>query len=237
MQTDTTLTLERLQAGLILPVNKPEGWTSFDVVKKLRNAARIKKVGHAGTLDPFATGLLLICLSRATKQVPQLMALEKEYLGIIRLGQTMDTDDRTGRVLKEAPVPPLTGAQIEETLEKFRGEVDQIPPMFSAIKQGGKRLYKLARQGKLVERKARKVHIHTLELLELREAELSVRVVCSRGTYIRALARDIGEVLGCGAYLHALQRTRIGHFELATAWEVDTLAEKIKELRRAHGSL
>lgn len=225
-------TLEALHKGLILPVNKPAGWTSFDVVNKLRMVSRVKKVGHAGTLDPFATGLLLICFGKATRQSAELMELEKEYTGIIELGRETDTHDITGRVIRESVVPELEAADIERAMQRYRGPIDQVPPMYSALKRGGRRLYELARQGVEVERAPRRVVIYRFDLLDYHPPELHFRMVCSRGTYVRAVARDLGRDLGCGAYLKTLIRTRIGDYTLDQAWELSALVQEIKRQKQ-----
>ncbi len=227
-----SFTLDELHREKILPVNKPAGWTSFDVVNKLRFASRVKKVGHAGTLDPFATGLLLICFSRATKQVANLMELEKEYRAVVQLGKTTDTDDPTGKVLAEAPVPELAREALLPVLQKYVGEIEQVPPIYSALKKDGKRMYELARQGREVTPEPRRVKIHSIDLLGFERDTIEIRVVCSRGTYIRALARDIGRDLGCGAHLKSLVRTRIGSYRLEEAWQLDALVGEIKKQKQ-----
>ena len=216
------------EKGEILNINKPIGWTSFDVVKKVRNHIRVK-VGHAGTLDPFAAGVLLLCTGRATKQVPRLMALEKEYVAQLELGVVTDTLDPTGQVVVRRQVPQLNATQIEQICQGFTGEIEQVPPMFSAVKVNGRRLYELARKGKTIERQPRKVTIYELELLDLESPFLTVRVVCSKGTYIRSLASDLGEALGCGAYVKALTRTRIGPYRLEEAWTVEGFIREISK--------
>ena len=203
--------------GEILNINKPAGWTSFDVVKKIRNTTREKKVGHAGTLDPFATGVLLICTGGATKKVSHLMKLDKEYLAEIELGKTTDTYDPTGIFLTHNSIGDFNIEQIERICQKFRGEIWQVPPMFSALKIGGERLYKKARRGEVVEREPRKITIYELEIMEYCRPFLNLRIVCSKGSYIRSIANDIGKELGCGAYLKTLQRTRIGNFTIEDA--------------------
>ena len=207
--------------GKVLNINKPEGWTSFDVVKKIRSTIRVKKVGHAGTLDPFATGVLLVCTGRATKQVEDLMQLEKEYVAELELGKTTDSFDRTGKILSETEVGQLAETEIQGVCAQFEGETLQTPPMYSALKINGQRLYELARKGITVERRPRKINIYRLDVLNMEIPSVTVRVVCSRGTYVRALAHDIGERLGCGAYLKALVRSRIGSYRLADAMTIE----------------
>ncbi|RMD93408.1 MAG: tRNA pseudouridine(55) synthase TruB [Calditrichaeota bacterium] len=229
--------LEELKAGKILAVNKPADWTSFDVVNKLRRVSKIKKVGHAGTLDPFATGLLLICFAKATKQVNELVDLEKEYEGTIVLGTETDTHDLTGKIRATHSVPELKIEDLENVIAHYRGEIEQIPPMYSAVKHKGQRLYQLARKGKQVERPARKVKIFRFDILSLNKTSFDFRIVCSKGTYIRALARDIGRELGCGAYVHRLVRTRIGSYRLEHAWDLDALVKQIKSQHFDNGNI
>jgi tRNA pseudouridine55 synthase len=217
--------------GEILNINKPAGWTSFDVVKKIRVAIRVNKVGHAGALDPFATGVLLICTGAATKQVQNLMNFEKEYLAEIELGKTTDTYDRTGVVLTETDASAIAFADVQQAAKEFEGEIYQTPPMYSALKMHGQRLYKLARRGEVVARPPRKITIQTLELVGFENPRVTLRVVCSKGTYIRALAHDLGARLGCGAFLQALVRTRIGPYRLAESITIDELLAKINLAR------
>lgn len=201
--------------------------TSFDVVRRIRRWTGCRKVGHAGTLDPSATGVLLVCTGLATKRVSELMHLEKEYEGTIELGTATDTDDAEGRVLKQAPVPRFVLGDIASVLKKFEGEIAQIPPMFSALKQNGRRLYKIARRGEVVFREPRKVQVYALNILEWERPFIRVRVRCSRGTYIRALARDIGDALNTGGHLKTLRRTRIGSYSSEDSYSLETLKEII----------
>lgn len=218
----------------ILLVDKAADMTSHDVVAYIRKHFQIKKVGHAGTLDPFATGLLILCLGQATKIAQYLVDCDKEYLAVLKLGETTDTQDCTGQVLEGRDIPALKKEDISKTFEQFVGEISQIPPMFSAKKVQGKRLYELARAGKTVERKARNVTIHELEFLEMSLPYLRFRVLCSKGTYIRTLAHDIGEVLGCGAHLTELRRTRIGQFALSEAYSLEQLTLIAKQQDKEH---
>ncbi len=208
-------------AGL-LNIDKPAGITSHDVVSRVRRAARMRRVGHAGTLDPLATGVLLVCLGRATRLVEYLTGRPKTYEAAIRLGQTTDTYDAEGAVTAERPVA-FTEADLARALARFRGEIEQVPPMYSAVKQGGQPLYKLARQGKEVARPPRRVTIYQLDVLDWRPPLLSLRIVCSKGTYIRSLAHDLGEALGSGGHVAALRRTAVGGFTLDTAAPLDVL--------------
>ena len=216
-----------LNAGKIVAIDKPVDWTSFDVVNKLRGMTKVKKVGHAGTLDPFATGLLLLCFASATKQVNQLMELEKEYQGVFELGSETDSHDITGKVVSQHPVPDLSRTQIESAAKKYSGEILQVPPMFSALKRDGKKLYELARQGKEVELAARSVKVYAFDILEVSLPEIRFRIACSRGTYIRAIARDLGRDLGCGAFLKTLRRTRVGAYTVADALSIQQFAERL----------
>lgn len=207
----------------LLVVDKPEGLTSFDVVAVLRRHLKTKKAGHTGTLDPMATGVLPVCLGDATRLVPFILEGDKAYEARVRLGAATDSQDRTGKVVAEAPVPALSGDQIEQALARFRGEIDQAPPMFSAVRVDGQRLYDLARQGKEVERASRRVTVYSLELLEVALPELALRVRCSKGTYVRTLAHELGEALGCHAHLTALRRIESAGFTLAQAVTLDDL--------------
>lgn len=215
------------EAGEVLNVDKPLGMTSFGVVERIRRWTGCRKVGHAGTLDPLATGVLLVCTGRATKRVSEFMDLEKEYEGVVELGKATDTDDAEGKVIEEHPVPDFSKEEIVSTLNSFRGTIDQIPPMYSALKKNGQRLYKLARRGDDVSRQPRSVTIYEITLLEWRRPELHIRVRCSRGTYIRALARDIGKTLGTGGYLKTLRRTRIGQFQAADSYALEAFRRRL----------
>lgn len=200
----------------ILIVNKEAGFTSHDVVAKLRGICGQKKIGHTGTLDPAATGVLPVCLGNGTKLCDMLTDRDKEYVAELLLGVETDTQDTTGTVVRRCPVT-VSEETVAAACDGFLGGYDQIPPMYSALKVDGKKLYELAREGKTVERKARRIEIPELEILEIRLPVVRFRVVCSKGTYIRALCADIGEKLGCGAAMQSLSRTRVGHFLLADA--------------------
>ncbi|MFQ5520776.1 MAG: tRNA pseudouridine(55) synthase TruB, partial [Candidatus Methylomirabilia bacterium] len=204
----------------VLIVDKGPGITSFRVVAHLRRHLRAHKVGHGGTLDPEASGVLPILINEATKLTAYLADHEKEYVATVRLGVVTDTQDLTGSVLKEAQVPPLSDDQIREVLASFVGRIQQVPPMYSALHRGGKRLYELARQGLTVEREPRPVTIHTLTLEAVDLPSFTVRAVCGRGAYIRTLCADIGETLGCGGALQRLVRVRVGPYgrESALPW-------------------
>lgn len=201
----------------VLLVDKPSGPTSFDVVAAVRRHTHAAKVGHAGTLDPLASGLLLVCLGEGTKAVPWLMDAPKRYEAELRLGVETDTLDAQGVVVREAPLPPLDRETVEAALAGFRGTIAQAPPAHSALKQGGERLYKKARRGEPVEIAARDVVVHALELVALEPPRLVLDVTCGKGFYVRSLARDLGAALGCGAHLTALRRTATAGFDVQAA--------------------
>ncbi|MEO6055054.1 MAG: tRNA pseudouridine(55) synthase TruB [Chthoniobacterales bacterium] len=207
----------------VLVVDKAPGMTSHDVVAITRRSLQTKKVGHCGTLDPLATGLLLVVLGRGTKIQDLLMSEDKEYEGIIVLGETTDSQDADGQVLEKREVPDLSREQIEAAFNKFAGDFYQMPPMVSAIKKDGVPLYKLARQGKTVEREPRFVHVYGHEIKAINLPEITFRVVCSKGFYVRTYAHDIGAELGCGAHLKQLRRTKSGKFTLDRSVTVEEL--------------
>lgn len=207
----------------VLLVDKAEGMTSHDVVALLRRKLEIQKVGHCGTLDPIATGLLLLTIGRGTKIQDLLMSEDKEYAGTLLLGVTTSTQDRQGEVIDERPIPELKDSEVQAAFEKFRGDSYQMPPMVSAIKRGGVPLYKLARQGKVVEREPRLVHVYRYSIDRIAPPEIDFSVLCSKGFYVRTYAHDIGEALGCGAHLQSLRRTKSGRFDVANAISVDEI--------------
>ena len=213
----------------VLLVDKAEGMTSHDVVALVRRQLGIKKVGHCGTLDPIATGLLLLTIGRGTKVQDLLMSEDKEYVGTLTLGASTTTQDREGQIVETKTVPQFSAEQIGAAFEKFRGDFYQTPPMVSAKKQGGVPLYKLARQGKVVEREPRFVHVyrHSIDKIALPEVDFSV--LCSKGFYVRTYAHDIGDTLGCGAHLKNLRRTKSGRFEVANAITVDQIKESPRD--------
>jgi tRNA pseudouridine55 synthase len=213
----------------ILVINKDEGWTSHDVVARVRRITGERKVGHTGTLDPAATGVLPVCLGAATKVIEYLQDEGKTYYAEVVLGVATDTDDLEGQILAEAPVPPLTVEDLDRALEPFRGEIAQIPPMYAAIKVGGRKLYEIARAGETIERAPRRVRIDTLAVLDWEPPVARLLVDCGKGTYIRALARDLGAALGCGAHLHRLVRLRTGPFFLDQALTLEELATEFAE--------
>ncbi|NOY53846.1 MAG: tRNA pseudouridine(55) synthase TruB [Deltaproteobacteria bacterium] len=209
----------------ILVVDKPAGWTSHDVVAKCRGVIGIRKIGHAGTLDPEATGLLPLCVGRATRIVEYLMDLPKSYAVRMKLGVETDTEDAAGQVIAEHDLAEITESAVRLCLQRYRGEREQVPPMFSALKQGGKRLYQYARAGKVVERKPRKVIFYEIADLVFDLPFLTFRVRCSRGTYVRSLCRDLGRDLGVGGHLTALRRTESAGFVEADAVPLSRLLE------------
>lgn len=214
----------------IININKPRGFTSHDVVAKLRRILSMKRIGHTGTLDPDATGVLPICVGTATRGAELLTSTEKEYRAQVILGAETDTQDASGKILRRAEVT-VTEEDIRKTASSFVGEIDQIPPMFSAIKQDGKKLYELARKGETVERKPRRVTIHRLEIVEvsLETGCFTMDVTCSKGTYIRTLCQDLGEALGCFAHMGDLCRTRSGKFRYADTVTLEEVEAAVKE--------
>lgn len=215
------------EQGTVLLINKPIHWTSFDVVRKVRNLIRIKKVGHAGTLDPLATGLLIVCTGKFTKRINDYMAREKEYTGTFTLGSTTPTYDLESEPENFKAYEHLTNEELAEATKPFTGDILQLPPMHSAIKKDGVRLYELARKGQEVKLDPRPVSIKTFEITAVELPVVHFRVVCSTGTYIRSLAQDFGQQLGCGAYLSSLVRTRIGDYTLDQAMTMEQIATYI----------
>ncbi len=219
------------ESGILL-LDKPVGLSSNAALGRARHALKIRKAGHAGTLDPLASGLLVLCFGEATKVAGYLLDGDKAYLAEVCLGVTTATDDAEGEVLQRRPVPDWDEHHIEQALAAFRGPIDQVPPMYSALKQGGERLYRMARRGEHVERPARAVTIHELKLLDRDGAHLRLQVLCSKGTYIRSLARDLGEALGCGAHLSALRRVRSAPYDVADALDLESLLALDRERAR-----
>ena len=213
----------------VLPVDKPKGWSSFDVIRKLRPMLDVRKIGHAGTLDPMATGLLIMLVGKATKQMEAFMSLPKVYTGTLRLGETTPSYDAETDVQERQDPSHLTDADLEATRQGFIGLVEQTPPMYSAVKVKGERLYKKARRGETVERPARTVEITAFEMTSRRGPDVDFEVACSKGTYIRALAHDFGQRLGVGAHLTALRRTAIGPHTVDAAWTLEKLASAVKQ--------
>jgi tRNA pseudouridine55 synthase len=219
--------------GRVLLINKPLRWTSFDIIRKTRNLIRIKKVGHAGTLDPLATGLLIVCTGKFTKQINEYMAKEKEYTGTFTLGAITPTYDLESEPQDHKPYAHITNEELVAATIPFIGEIMQIPPAHSAIKVDGKRLYELARKGKEVKIEPRKVTIKEFEIVKVELPLVHFRVVCTTGTYIRSLAFDYGQQLECGAHLSSLCRTRIGEFVLENAISIEALEKEVMGLKNA----
>ena len=209
----------------IINVYKEKGYTSHDVVAVLRKIAGQKKIGHTGTLDPDATGVLPVCLGRATKLCDLLTDRDKTYEAVLLLGKTTDTQDISGAILKEQPTDHLNEAEVTKVIESFKGTYDQIPPMYSALKVNGKKLYELAREGKTVERKSRKVTIYQIHIKEIQLPRVRMEVTCSKGTYIRTLCHDIGNLLGTGGCMEELTRTKVGRFELKDSLKLEELRD------------
>lgn len=221
----------------ILLVDKPDGWTSHDVVAKLRGILRERKIGHSGTLDPMATGLLVVFVGRATKAVEFAESNKKRYIATLRLGLTTNTQDTSGDVLTQCATDGITESQLDAAIDSFRGDIEQIPPMYSAIKVDGQRLYKLARRGEIIERAARKICIHSLERLSpLENGEVGLDIECSKGTYIRTLCHDIGQQLECGGAMSSLRRVSAGVFSVSDAYTLEQLEAMANE-GQAHTAL
>ena len=210
----------------ILIINKPKDWTSFDVVAKIRNKLKVKKVGHTGTLDPMATGVLVLCLGKATKLAQNMTGYDKEYIAEITFGATTPTDDAEGELAPFPGATKKTAAQIRKALKEFEGEILQLPPQFSAKKVKGKRAYAMARKGQEVRLEPVKVTVRELEMLEYKWPVVKIRVLCGKGFYVRSLARDLGQKLGTGGYLSALQRTKVGPYGIKQAVTIEEADEK-----------
>ena len=206
-----------------LLIDKSSGWTSHDVVAKIRNHFKFKKVGHCGTLDPNATGLLILVLGKGTKLSERLMGQDKHYEGTIRFGESTDSYDSDGEITASSPVPPMTLESLNEEAHKFVGDTLQTPPMVSAVKVDGVPLYKLARKGKTVERKPRLVHIYRFKFSHYTEPEGTFSMACTKGTYVRTIAHELGDALGCGAHLKSLRRTRSGEFDVKNAVTIEEM--------------
>jgi tRNA pseudouridine55 synthase len=216
------------EQGQVLLINKPLHWTSFDVVKRIRHLVKVKKVGHAGTLDPLATGLLVICTGKFTKKINEYMSQEKEYTGSFTIGAETPTYDLESKPQNFKSIDEVSAQKIMIVAQKFVGEISQVPPAHSAIKLQGKRVYELARKGRQVELEPRNVFIKEFEITKIELPLMNFRVVCSTGTYIRSLANDFGNALGCGGYLSSLCRTRIGSFKLEEALTVEEFENALR---------
>ena len=216
--------------GYVLLINKPYDWTSFDVVRKIRSLIKIKKIGHAGTLDPLATGLLILCTGRFTKKINEYMSREKEYTGTIQLGSTTPTYDLESIPENFKDTAHITAQHVQKAAKVFEGDIMQVPPIYSAIKKDGKRAYEFARKGHDIVLEPRKITVTKFETTLNDNGIVSFTIVCSTGTYIRTLAHDLGQQLGCGGYLTSLCRTRIGEFELKDAWTMEEAEKNIREM-------
>jgi len=219
--------------GQVILIDKPLGWTSFDVVRKVRNLTRIKKVGHAGTLDPLATGLLIVCTGRFTKEINRYMGMEKEYTGTFTIGAITPTYDLESEPIQQRPFQHVTAADIESAVQQLTGPIMQVPPQHSAIKKDGQPVYLAARKGKEVHLEPRPVTIYSFEITAIDLPVLHFKVVCSTGTYIRSLANDLGQLLGTGAFLSSLRRTRIGEFKATDAFSPEQFQQQIANLAAA----
>ncbi|MCK9519504.1 MAG: tRNA pseudouridine(55) synthase TruB [Dehalococcoidia bacterium] len=217
-------------AGILL-LDKPQGWTSHDVVAKARGICHQRRIGHTGTLDPMATGLLVLCLGHATRLVEYMSEHDKQYVGEIVLGVSTDTDDAEGQVIAKQPVPPLDDAVLRSLEQEFTGVIEQVPPAYSAVKVEGQRAYAVARRGGELDLAARPVRIDRIRLALLEPGRLSIHLGCGPGTYVRSIARDIGAAVGCGAHLAALRRTRVGQFDIGEAMTIEQLQAYVIENR------
>jgi tRNA pseudouridine55 synthase len=215
----------------VILIDKPVSWTSFDVVAKIRKLTQVRKVGHAGTLDPLATGLLIVCTGKKTKEISDYQEQRKKYTGIITLGKSSPSMDMATEVTEKALPDNLDEEKILEIRNKFLGNIEQVPPMFSAIKHKGKALYKFARAGKEVERKPKQVEIFSFEILKIDLPDIHFEIDCSKGTYIRVIANDFGNELGCGGILSLLRRTEIGEYKVDDAYEMDEFSSMFRDER------
>ena len=213
-------------AGQVLLIDKPVNWTSFNVVSRVRRLTKVKKVGHAGTLDPLATGLLIVCTGKKTKEISEYQAQRKKYTGIITLGKSSPSMDLATEITEKVLPEDLSEEIILSTRNKFLGNIEQIPPMFSALKHKGKALYKLARAGKEVERAPRQVEIFSFDITKVELPDIHFEIACSKGTYIRVIADDFGKELGCGGILSLLRRTEIGDYKVEDACDLEDLTTK-----------
>lgn len=228
----TNFTNINFKEGKIILIDKPAGWSSFKVIRKVRNVIGVKKVGHAGTLDPMATGLLIVATGKKTKSINEYQALEKTYTGTITLGKTSSSMDLETEIISEKPFNHISEEEIYKVRDEFLGVIKQVPPMYSAIKYKGESLYHLARKGKVVERDAREVTIYNFLITRIDLPHIDFDITCSKGTYIRVIANDLGEKLGCGGLLSSLRRTKIGNYSIEDALMVDEFSEKfmLKEI-------
>lgn len=220
---------EKFLNGEVILINKDYKWTSFDVVAKIRNTIGIKKVGHAGTLDPLATGLLIVCTGKKTKEIQHFQNLKKEYTGSFFLGATRPSHDKETEINERTSIDDITSEKIHNITGKFMGKIKQKPPSFSAIRKDGKRLYEYARQGEKVEADSREVEVYEFEITDIALPQVFFRLKCSKGFYVRSLARDIGKMLGCGAYLDSLKRTAIGNYNVDQALSIQEYVQNISK--------
>lgn len=218
-------------AGQVILIDKPVNWTSFNVVSRLRGLTKVKKVGHAGTLDPLATGLLIVCTGKKTKEISEYQAQRKKYTGIITLGKSSPSMDLATEITETALPDNLSEEKILSARDKFLGNIEQVPPMFSALKHKGKALYKLARAGKEVERAKRQVEISSFDITKIDLPDIHFEIACSKGTYIRVIADDFGKELGCGGILSLLRRTEIGDYNVDDAFDLDEFTVKFNEVQ------
>ncbi|MGD9487926.1 MAG: tRNA pseudouridine(55) synthase TruB [Calditrichaceae bacterium] len=230
LKKNSVMSGDGLEKGFLVLINKEENWTSFDAVKKIRNYLKVKKVGHAGTLDPFATGLLIIGVGKGTKMMADLSGLSKTYRALIKFGIETDTYDRTGNIVRETATDHLELSGIESAIQKMTGNLEQVPPMYSAKKVNGQTLYKLARKGVEIERKPVNITIHEARLLSWENPLLSLDLNVSKGTYIRSYAHELGEILGVGACLEELERSSIGQYKLEDSFTINEFIGYWKEL-------
>lgn len=230
MVTKQTKDLQNLDylSGQVILIDKPVNWTSFDVVAKLRRLINVKKVGHAGTLDPLATGLLIVCTGKKTKEIANYQEQRKKYIGIITLGKSSPSMDLATNITEKSVPENLTEEKIFEVRNKFLGKIEQVPPMFSAVKHKGKALYKLARKGKEVEREPRQVEIYSFDITKIELPDIHFEIACSKGTYIRVIANDFGNELGCGGILSLLRRTEIGDYKVDDANSMNEFSSMFK---------
>ncbi|MBM3248268.1 MAG: tRNA pseudouridine(55) synthase TruB [Candidatus Omnitrophica bacterium] len=215
-----------MKEGILL-IDKPQGITSHDVVNSVRRKLGIRRVGHAGTLDPIATGLLIVLVGKVTKSFNKFVNFDKEYFATLTLGESTDTGDALGKMVKNEPFAHITKEKIEEASKRFVGDIEQIPPMVSALKYKGKRLYSLAKKGISVPRESRKIKIYSLEIKRFCPPEVDFQVICSKGTYIRKLGEDIGEALGCCGHISKIRRIAIGHFRIEEAIKLEDVNESL----------
>lgn len=218
-------------AGQVILIDKPVNWTSFNVVSRIRRLTKVKKVGHAGTLDPLATGLLIVCTGKKTKEISEYQAQRKKYSGVITLGKSSPSMDLATEITETVLPDDLSEEKIFAVRNKFLGNVEQVPPMFSALKHNGKRLYKIAREGKEVERAPRQVEIFSFDIKKIELPDIHFEIACSKGTYIRVIADDFGKEFGCGGILSLLRRTEIGDYKVDNAYDLEELTAKFNLVR------